>query len=290
MIRIKYLAIFTIVLLVLASCKTAQTVTSYEKLRPISTNRLIKNMEENAFDYEGLDIKRINCTYETTDSKTSFRATLTSRYNKDLLVSISKLNLPVARLYLTPDSVKMVNYLQKTYFVGDYTYLERALGIKVDFQLVQSILKNDPFSYRKDEKDYDYRDFESYADSGTYVLQSLKNRKLEKISRKNKEEKVDRYLRKLDEDNFIVQSLFIDPVTYKIMKIRINDKSEGRAASVNFGEFTAVDDQLYPGSIDLQFKSPGNDIRLSLKLSRFSLEPNPEINFSIPERYKPANP
>ncbi|MFV0378796.1 MAG: DUF4292 domain-containing protein [Mangrovibacterium sp.] len=286
----KRLALFAIVLSALASCKTAKTVTSNEKLRPISTNRLIKNMEENTFDYEGLDIKRINCTYETTGNRTSFRATLTSRYNKDILVSISKLNLSVARLYLTPDSVKMVNYLQKTYFMGDYSYLERAVGIKIDFQLVQSILKNDPFSYRKDEKDYDYREFESYADSGAYVLQSLKNRKLEKISRKNKEEKVDRYLRKLDEDNFIVQSLFVDPVTYKIRKIQIDDKFEGRVARVDFDEFTAVDNQLYPGSIELQFKSPENDIRLSLKLSRFSLDPSPEINFSIPERYKPANP
>lgn len=290
MIRIKHLALFAILLSVLASCKTAKTVTSYEKLRPISTNRLIKNMEENTFNYEGLDIKRINCSYETADSKTSFRATLTSRYNKDILVSISKLNLPVARLYLTADSVKMVNYLQKTYFVGDYSYLEKAVGTKIDFQLVQAILKNDPFSYRKDEREYDYRDYESFADSGTYVLQSLKNRKLEKISRKNKEEKVDRYLRKLDEDNFIVQSLFIDPVTYKIRKIRVDDKSEGRAASVDFGDFTAIGDQFYPGAIDLHFKSPENDIRLSVKLSRFSLEPNPEINFSIPERYKPANP
>ena len=288
--RLKHLVYFVFATLVLASCKTAKTVTTYEKLRPISTNRLIKNMEENAFEYEGLDIKRISCSYETPDTKMSFRATLSSRYNKDLLVTISKLNLPVARLYLTPDSVKMINYLQKTYFVGDYSYLEKVISVGIDFQVIQSILSNDPFSYRKDEKDYDYREFQSYADSGVYVLQSLKNRKLDKIGRKNKDEKVDRYLRKVDEESFIVQSLYVDPKSFKIRKILIDDKTGGRSATVDFGDFTEVEKQLYPGSIDLHFKSTENDIQLKVKLAKFSLDPNPDINFNIPERYKPANP
>lgn len=269
-----------------AACKSTKPVATVAKVRPISANRLIKNIEENAFTYEALDIKRIACVYESGNSKISFRATLTSRYNKDLLVSISKLNLPVARLYLTPDSVKMVNYLQKTWFAGDYSYLEKAIGTKIDFQTIQAILANDVFSYRDNDKEIDYHDYDSSTDSGMYVLQSMKSRKLDKIKRKNKEEKIDRYLKRTEEESFLVQTLFIDPITFKIRRFNLNDLTESRSVSVQFDEFTPIGEQLYPGSIDVLFKSPGNNLGLKVKLGKFSLDPNPEVNFRIPERYK----
>ncbi|WP_372774554.1 DUF4292 domain-containing protein [Mangrovibacterium sp.] len=284
----KYIFIF-LALLVLASCKSTKNIVSYEKLKPISTNRLIKNVEENAFQYEGLDIKRIACVYETPDSKTSFRATLSSRVDDFIQVSISKLNLPVARVLLTPDSVKMINYLQKTYFIGDYSYLEKAVGAAIDFQTVQSIISNDVFSYRNDEKDKDYKEFVSYSDSGVYVLQSLKNRKLDKINRKGKEDKVERYLKKLDEESFIVQYLFVDPKTFKIKQVVMDDVSEERKVAVRFDDFAPVENQLYPESIDIRFTSQDSDMKMKIKLSKFSLNPDTDLNFKIPEKYEPAN-
>jgi hypothetical protein len=275
--------------LVFTSCKTSKTITTYEKLKPISTNRLIKNVEDNAFEYNGLDIKRIACVYENSGNKTSFRASLSSENDKFIQLSISKLNLPVARILLTPDSVKMVNYLEKNYFLGDYSYIGQRLGATIDFQVVQSILTNDVFSYRKDEKDKDFKEFVSYSDNGMYVLQSLKNRKLEKINRKGKEEKIDRYLKKLDEESFIVQYLYIDPKTYKVRKIVMDDVTENRNVTVDFDEFTAVGEQLYPGNINIHFLSPDNDLKMKIRMSKFSLDSDPDINFKIPEKYKQTN-
>lgn len=275
--------------LVFTSCKTSKTITTYEKLRPISANRLIKNVEDNAFEYKGLDIKRIACVYESPDSKTSFRASLSSENDKFIQVSISKLNLPVARILLTPDSVKMVNYLEKNYFLGDYSFIEQKLGAAIDFQVVQSILTNDVFSYGNDEKEKDFKEFVSYSDSGMYVLQSLKNRKLEKINKKGKDDKMDRYLKKLDEESFIVQYLYIDPKTYKIRKILMDDVTEGRKVTVDFDEFTEVGKQLYPGNIEIHFLSPENDLKMKIKLSKFSMESDPDISFRIPEKYKQTN-
>jgi len=282
-------AIFFLAVWVFASCKTGKTITTYEKLKPISANRLIKNIEESAFNYNGLDIKRIACVYESPDNKASFRATLSSQKDKFVQVSISKLNLPVARILLTPDSVKMVNYLQKSYFLGDYGFMEKALGASIDFQVVQSILTNDVFSYRKDEKENDFKEFVSYSDSGFYVLQSLKNRKLEKIGKKGKEDKVDRWRKKMDEESFIVQYLYVDPQTYKIRKIVMDDVTEARKVRVDFDEFTAIEDQLYPGRIDIHFSSPDNDLKLKINLSKLSLEADPNFNFNIPEKYKQTN-
>lgn len=275
-------------LLAMASCRAPKTLT-VEKLRPVSSNKLIRSIEENAFDYSSLDIKRIACQYETPDNKTSFRASLKWEQDNYIFMTVSKMNIPVARMLLSPDSVKMVNFLEKNYFLGDYAFLEKFISADIDFDVVQSIITNDVFSYRDDPKDNDFREFVSYTDSGMYVLQSLKNRKLGKIQRKGKEDKIDRYLKKLDEEDFIVQYLYVDPKTFKVRKIILDDPLNSRKVKVDFDDFVPVEKQLYPGSIDVHFISPENDLKMKLKLSKFSTENDPDINFNIPEKYKRVN-
>ncbi|MGV8092342.1 MAG: DUF4292 domain-containing protein [Mangrovibacterium sp.] len=278
-----------ICLLAMASCKAPKTLTT-TRLKPISTNKLIRNVEENIFDYESFDIKRISCQYETSREKVSFRASLESVKDKYILVSLSKINLPVAKLLLTPDSVKMINYFEKTFSVNDYSSLNKFFNANIDFNVIQSILTNDIFSYRDDPRDQDFREFVTYTDSGMYVLQSLKNRKLERIERKRKEEKIERYLKKLDEENMIIQSLYIDPVHYKIRRIVLDDRAENRILNINFSEFQAIDNYFYPGDIHIRFKGPGDFVSLKIKLGKFSTQTTGQnFSFKVPERYKRVN-
>lgn len=228
--------------------------------------------------------------YETPDEKTSFRANLESVKDKHIMVSLSKLNLPVARLLLTPDSVRMVNYFEKTYLIRDYSYLKDFFNADIDFELVQSILANHVFSYRNGQGDQDFREFVTYADSGMYVMQSLKNRKLEKIERKSKEERAERYLKKFEEEDLIIQSLYIDPVNFKIKKIVLDDRGEEKTLTVRFSDFQPVGNKLYPGDIQIYFRGPDDFLNIRIKLSKFSTQTDqPELNFKIPERYKRLN-
>lgn len=276
-------------LLAFVSCKTSAPLAE-ARLKPVSTNRLVRQIEENAFDYTSFDIKRISCTYESPEDKASFRANLESVKDQFIMVSLSKLNLPVARLLLTPDSVKMINYFEKTYLVRDYGYLRKFFNADVDFELVQSILANHVFSYRSGQDEQDFRDFVTYADSGMYVMQSQKNRKLEKIERKGKEPRTERYLKKLEEDDLIIQSLYVDPVHFRVRKIILDDRAEGKNLSVIFSDFQPVDDKLYPADIRIHFKGPDDFLNIRVKLSKFSTQTDQAgVNFKVPERYKRLN-
>ncbi len=277
-----------ILLFVMFSCKAPSTLIT-EKLKPVSTNRLIRNVENSAFDFKSFGIKRISCSYETPDEKASFRAELKLLKDSFILVSLSKLNVPVGRLLLTPDSIKMVNYFNKSYLLKDYSFLDRFTGADLDFYMVQSVLANDIFSYREDEKENDFKEFVSYADSGLYVLQSLKNRKLDKIFKKKKDEKVDRYLKKLNEEDLVVQYLYIDPLTYKIRKVFLDDKSNGKKLVIDFSDFQSIDNQLYPGDIAINFTGAERFLKIKLKLSKFSTAYDPSVNFRIPDKYKQIN-
>ncbi|WP_299578467.1 DUF4292 domain-containing protein [uncultured Sunxiuqinia sp.] len=283
-----YIYLILVVLLGFSSCKTSKMVTT-ESVRPISTNRLIKKVQEKAFDYDMLAIKRIICQFEGPDEKASFRANLKSEKDKQILLTISKINIPLARLHLTPDSVKMVNYLKKEYLEENYHFLSNLVHMDLSFQVVQSIISNEAFSYYEGPKSSDFKEFVSYTDSGMYVLQSVKNRKLNKIERKGKDDKIDRYLKKMNGEDFIVQRLYIDPQTFKIRKIILDDQSNERKVTVDFSEFVSVGRQLYPGDIDIRFENAEKDLSMQIKLSKFSTEKDQSFNFNIPDKYSRMN-
>ena len=66
--------------------------------------------------------------------------------DKQIIVMLSKLNIPVGRLWLTPDSVKFINYLEKNYFLDDYSYLSSMLDMDLDFETIHAIVSNNIFS------------------------------------------------------------------------------------------------------------------------------------------------
>lgn len=268
-----------------SSCKTTRVVPRGEA-KPISTGKLLKKVEENSFNYESFTIKRISCQYSSNSSKATFKINLKALKDEKILVSISKLNIPVGRVLLTPDSVKYVNYIDRNYFVDDYTYLSDFLNIDLDFATIQSILSNNAFSYRNDPKDKDFKTFESYVESGMYVLQSEKERKIFKMDEKGKTGKIERRLKRLDDDALILQKMYFDPSNFDLTKLLIVDKTNDRTMEMNFGDFEKINQKDYPGSIDMSFVSEDENVSLKIRMNGFSTEEIGSLNLNIPEKYE----
>ena len=70
------------------------------------------------------------------DSKSnSFNANLRIKRDSVIWMSISPgLGIEVARVYITPDSLKFINRINNTYFKGDYRFLNSLLQIESNFQ------------------------------------------------------------------------------------------------------------------------------------------------------------
>jgi len=252
----------------------------------MSTGKLLKNVERNAFDYEYFSIRRINCQFSDNDSRTNFKINLKAQKDEKILVAISKLNVPVGRVLLTPDSVKYVNYIDRNYFVDDYSYLSSFLNIDLDFATVQSIISNNAFSYRNDEKDKDFRTFDSFVESGLHVLQSEKTKKIFKIEEKNKTNKLERRLKRLDDEALILQKMYFNPVNYALIRLIINDKTNNRIMNMDFNDFVQVQNRDYPGMIDMSFNSKRNEIKLKVRMGGFSTDKINSISLNIPKKYE----
>ena len=273
----------------LFSCKTTRVVT-HPVAKPMSTGKLIRNIENNAFDYKYFSVKRINCQYDDGKSKTSFKAGIQAEKDKRITIMLSKLNIPVGRLWLTPDSVKFINYLEKNYFMDDYSYLSSMLGMDLDFETVHAIISTNIFAAGGDEKrDKDLKEYENRIDSGLYVLESVKKLKNTRLNEKMSEKRQARKTRKINVNAPVHQSVYVDPDNFKIRKIKLDDPANSRNLNIEFSDFVAVGKQLYPGEINLHLASPENFMELKIKLNGFSLEKENDIRFKVPEKYTRIN-
>lgn len=285
----KYCKYFNVCLFIAAisiafsSCKGPSELPLAEA-RPISTNKLLKRIEQNAFEFEYLSIKRINCNFSSSESKATFKINLKAKRDEKILVTISKLNIPVGRVLLTPDSVKYVNYIDRNFFVDDYSYLSSFLHIDLDFKTIQNIIANNAFSYRNDQRNKDYRNFDSFIEDNLYVLQSEKTRKITKME--EKENKAERFLKRFDDQALIVQKMFFSPRNFALTRVIISDKTNNRNMKLDFDDFTKVAQNAYPGSIDMNFQSPEEEITMKISMSGFSTAKINSFSIKIPDKYE----
>lgn len=202
---------------------------------------------------------------------------------------LSKLNIPVGRIWLTPDSVKFINYLEKNYFLDDYSYLSSVLGMDLDFETIHAIISNNVFSLRDEKRDKDNREFEVKIDSGLYVLETVKKLKSKRVNQRTGERKQVRKAKKILTDAPVYQSIYVDPDTYKLRKIKLDDNANSRNLNIEFSDFVAIEKQIYPGEIFLHFVSPESSIQMRVKLGGFSMDEDNAIRFKIPEKFTRIN-
>jgi len=282
----RYLLYFIVIIFTLFSCRTqrAITTTAPVRLKDLSTRKIIKSINRNEVERNGLNIKKISCVCETPEKKISFRINTKMDIDDYMLLFVSKMSIPVAKILMTPDSVKVINYYNKNYTLSDYSYFNSLAGTDIDYFMIQSIFNNDMFSMGEDNNQY--KDFVSYVDSGYYVLKSLNTKKLDRIFKRNRKERIDRILKRKDDDVFVVQSVYVNPVTFKIQKIILDDRINNKQLTINFYNFRQIKSgDIYPGQIDVYYKTPYNFLKVKMKLSKVSEEDITVPSFKIPEKY-----
>ena len=286
-IRVSKFLIIVITLIAFGatSCRTARELPT-AVAKPINTGKLLKKVEQNAFNYEFFTIKRINCQFSSNETKTNFNVSLKAIKDEKILVSISKLKIPVGRVLLTPDSVKYVNYIDRNYFVDDYSYLSNFLNIDLDFASIQCIISNNAFSYRNDSKNKDFKTFDSFIEDGMHVLQSEKTRKIFKMEEKNKTGKIERRMKRLDDNALILQKMYFNPANFALTQLIINDKTNDRIMNMNYSDFVEIQNKVYPGLIDMSFNSDESEVKLKTRMSGFSTDKISSLNINIPVKYE----
>lgn len=177
------------------------------------------------------------------------------RMKKDSVIWISIsaiLGLEALRVQLTPDSVKLINRLSSSYFIGDMSALAQRYNIPLSYQEIQDALL------------------------GVYKPKKHLNFKLENT-------KPDYLILAESENMNHLVRLNANYLPLEIMRSR----SDSQLVKLLYSEFMELDSQWLPKDLNVEALSNQNTIKLSLSYSKMMINRPKKIKFSIPSSYAP---
>jgi len=250
----------------------ADTVNERCKLDFKSAKSLIKHIRESEFNYDWVYAKA-NVDANIDGKEESFDIKVRIRKDSAMLVSIQYLlGVEVAKILITKDSVKMVIYPRKQYFKGDYNYINELLHADLDFDLLQAVLfGNSAEFYDDDLKLKPVTDRQNCR----YALSTERKFKLKKIEQGQKEPKKS------------LQTMTLDPNTFKINKNEFVDVETNRIFTANYEKYPLATDSVYaPRHVNIEIVA---EKKVNLKIDYVRIEKNEpqRLTLNIPAKYEP---
>jgi len=288
-------AVLVISLLVVAGCKSKRPLAVLNRDIPArSPEKLLERLVASDTLSVHFYSAKANVQLSLPAGNKSFKAQVRSVRDSAAWISvIPALGIEMARVLLTTDSLKMLDKLHDTFFVGDTLEAERKFGLQPDLSLLQDALLGRPIGLQPDEK------YRSDRENGQYVLTSKEKRKFvraaEDISpgdtlasdRDMKERRLERTLRKAEERQAIVLRYWIEPDAFKITRVQITDLMNDRTADVRYEEWGGAEEHFLPTRISITLSEPNRQATGTMELSRINLEGPLQLSFKVPEKYTP---
>ena len=184
-------------------------------------------------------------------------ANLNVRLRRDsiLWVSGSLLGIEGVRAVLTPDSVRVINRLEKSYFVGGYDYLSRVLEVPVSFGQVQALLLGD---YRP-------------APAGT----------LPTVAAEADGQRISYPQARLSVEHLLA-------ATGRVQQLKLEEAATGRRLRVDYADFRdlpAAAGLPFAHDLNVQAEQPKARTTARLIFSKVAVGERLEFPFSIPKGY-----
>ena len=266
--KITNIILLVIVISFLSACKTTRKLYK-EPLKEEGAEYLFKKLNENELMFEYINAK-FNLHFQEDKKKTSFKGQI--RIQKDSLIWVSfspLLGIEVARMLITNDSVKFINRMNKTFFEGDYKYLNEFFDTNLDFNVLQGLIIGNDFSH------YEISKFRAFIDNKQYRLATASRNKLKKYMRKHEKE-----------TNVFIQNIWLDPENFKISQISLKELGkENKKLQMNYNEFIKINSQLFPKNINFNLQA---EKKIDVQIDYSRIDVNEKINFpfKVPKKYK----
>jgi len=156
-------------------------------------------------------------------------ANLTLRVRKDSIIwlSVSVAGFEGARAYITRDSVRVLNKLQREYYAGDFAYLSQRLNVPVTFDQVQAILLGNYL----------------LAPTGSTPTVTAEDNNMQRVQ--------------FQQASLLVEQL-INLGQQKVQRLNVKDSQNQNNVTVDFSDFRTVTpgNQVFAYNVVLQIQQP----------------------------------
>jgi len=266
------------------SCKSTYKL-GQKRAHGMSDNKLYNQVLDSRLFYNTLWIKRFSAHYESKGKSQNIRGSIKILRDSIIMVQINAPTgiIEAARMYITPDSVKMIDRIKKQYIASDFTFLSEKLNMDVDFFTLQSILTNEIFQLQGlYEKPRPFvRNFKGKVIDDKYVFISDKASKVERKLRKDKYSKLYK---------FNYQRFEIDPSLMKITDVLVRLFGEERDMTLKYRDFIDLEGQKFPSEMVFKVKDSLQSLSCKLKYNKLVLNQELKFPFKISSKFKRIYP
>ena len=274
-LKIKWSRAFGFVLLLLVlvgtSCKSRKEgkkpPPQVQKLAQVDSVFLAMKAAEFTFDTL---VAKFSGIYNFDGKKQNFSGQLRMVYDSMIWCSIMVMNIEVARVVVTTDTVKMLNRLARNYYVANFDLINQQLNTDIDFDMLQALLLGNDIPYYETDK------FNLEVRPELYVLNTIARRKLRKHVTTDE-----------DLEKVLVQKMKIDRRNLRILQQNIKQVRNPNKKVV--AEYSAFEnhDGLFPTQMEFKFIGV-KELKVDFRFTRIQKKKETRFPFKIPSSYSKA--
>ena len=245
--------IIALTLFLFACGSNKNVVTS--SLENRSLKSIVKKVNQNHLDYNWFTAK-LNGKIKTNGADTPVTANLRIRKDSVIWLSVSALlGVEVARIQITPDSLKLMNRINKTYWIGDFEDVESVYGIPANYEQLEGVLVGQI---------------------------SLENQKMSSIVLENKYLLFNKSKKENPQSKAWIDNRFL------IDTFLLEDELE-QSLTIRYLDYEKHAQRWVPLKLNLIVANIDQQIEANFTYSKVNINTPKKLNFNIPDSYVPMD-
>ena len=186
--------------------------------------------------------------------------TMNIRIKKDeriwVIVTAAGGIVEAARAMITPDSLFLINKLQKTYTKKPFSYIHSFTNKQVNFSLLQSVFSGNTIKDLMTEKSG------LVQENGVWVLNGTSG-------------------------NLAYRTLF--NTLLKASETTLNDAKADQAFKVAYGKYTPINNALFPSTLQINSMAGAKKININIEFVKIESNIPLEFPFTVPKNFELIN-
>ncbi len=252
--NVKILLLLVFIGLLLSSCGSAKKTPEGMVLKKVSPKNILKANHKQAPDFKTLSAK-LRGSFEDKNIKQSVNLSLRIKKDDTIWISAQKLGFPLAKLMVTPKGVQFYNKLNRQYFTGDFSLLEKFLGVKLDFENFQNLLLGQLLTSTNS------RFYALETDAQSYILKSSR-------------------------ENTLLYKILVDKKTLSLQEEYLKQPATEDVVHIRYPSYFSNPDRNFPDKIYITVSKPNSKIDVQLRYRSLELDTPARFPFSIPKGYR----
>jgi hypothetical protein len=216
---------------------------------------------------------KMNSEFKSNTSNKKFKTSLRMVEDSAMNVLITYATAPVFNSIITPDSVLLVNKLDKCYQNESVEMIKSLVGVDFSYSNLEEIFLGLPIAFDST------RTYTVFSDEGFILVSNLTKKQWKKKDK----------LEPSETKGNLSYTYIINPINTNLVGMHIYSPLEGAIINLRIDERTEIESYQIPGQIFLDIQLPKNAISIQLHYNKIEVNQPQEFIFKIPEDYEKCN-